>query len=84
MPNPGRRPGFFEKFTSGRGQPGDPVFKDPRRQVGVYISTTAIPEGARCLGPNGAEIVSTVGDVARAFGVTVEKEATGPSGANQY
>lgn len=51
-------PGFFEKFFFKPGNGGYPVFKTRYAKVGVYICYDRhFPEGARCLGLNGAEIV---------------------------
>jgi beta-ureidopropionase len=51
-------PGFFEKFFFKPGTGGYPVFKTRYAKVGVYICYDRhFPEGARCLGLNGAEIV---------------------------
>jgi len=51
-------PGFWEKYYFRPGNLGYPVFKTRFAQVGVYICYDRhFPEGARCLGLNGAEIV---------------------------
>ncbi len=51
-------PGFWEKFYFRPGNLGYPVFDTAYAQVGVYICYDRhFPEGARCLGLNGAEIV---------------------------
>ncbi len=51
-------PGFWEKFYFRPGNLGYPVFKTRYANVGVYICYDRhFPEGARCLGLNGAEIV---------------------------
>jgi len=51
-------PGFFEKFYFKPGNGGYPVFNTRYGKVGVYICYDRhFPEGARCLGLNGAEIV---------------------------
>ena len=51
-------PGFFEKFYFRPGNLGYPVFQTRVGKVGVYICYDRhFPEGARCLGLNGAEIV---------------------------
>jgi N-carbamoylputrescine amidase len=51
-------PGFWEKFYFRPGNLGYPVFKTRFAQVGVYICYDRhFPEGARCLGLGGAEIV---------------------------
>jgi N-carbamoylputrescine amidase len=50
--------GFWEKFFFKPGNLGYPVFKTAYATVGVYICYDRhFPEGARCLGLNGAEIV---------------------------
>ena len=51
-------PGFFEKFFFKPGTGGYPVFKTRYATIGVYICYDRhFPEGARCLGLAGAEIV---------------------------
>src|SRR5579872_6738326 len=51
-------PGFWEKFYFTPGDGGYPVFQTKYAKVGVYICYDRhFPEGARCLGLNGAEIV---------------------------
>ena len=51
-------PGFWEKFYFRPGNLGYPVFETRIGKVGVYICYDRhFPEGARCLGLNGAEIV---------------------------
>lgn len=51
-------PGFWEKFYFRPGNVGYPVFDTKVGKVGVYICYDRhFPEGARCLGLNGAEIV---------------------------
>jgi N-carbamoylputrescine amidase len=51
-------PGFWEKFYFRPGNMGYPVFETRVGKVGVYICYDRhFPEGARCLGLNGAEIV---------------------------
>ena len=51
-------PGFWEKFYFTSGDLGYPVFQTEYAKVGVYICYDRhFPEGARCLGLNGAEIV---------------------------
>ncbi len=51
-------PGFWEKYYFRPGNLGYPVFKTRFAQVGVYICYDRhFPEGARCLGLAGAEIV---------------------------
>lgn len=50
--------GFWEKFFFKPGNLGYPVFKTKYGKVGVYICYDRhFPDGARCLGLNGAEIV---------------------------
>ena len=50
--------GFWEKFFFKPGNLGYPVFKTKSANVGVYICYDRhFPDGARCLGLNGAEIV---------------------------
>ncbi|HSI05797.1 MAG: nitrilase-related carbon-nitrogen hydrolase [Myxococcota bacterium] len=50
--------GFWEKFFFKPGDGGYPVFKTKYATIGVYICYDRhFPEGARCLGLNGAEIV---------------------------
>ncbi|HEX3313905.1 MAG TPA: nitrilase-related carbon-nitrogen hydrolase [Gemmataceae bacterium] len=51
-------PGFWEKYYFRPGNLGYPVFETKFAQIGVYICYDRhFPEGARCLGLNGAEIV---------------------------
>jgi len=51
-------PGFWEKFYFRPGNLGNPVFETRVGKVGVYICYDRhFPEGARCLGLGGAEIV---------------------------
>ena len=51
-------PGFWEKFYFRPGNGGYPVFETRFGRIGVYICYDRhFPEGARCLGLNGAEIV---------------------------
>ena len=50
--------GFWEKFFFKPGDGGYPIFKTRYATIGVYICYDRhFPEGARCLGLNGAEIV---------------------------
>jgi len=50
--------GFWEKFFFKPGNLGYPVFQTQYGKVGVYICYDRhFPDGARCLGLNGAEIV---------------------------
>ena len=52
--------GFWEKFFFKPGNLGYPVFQTKYAKVGVYICYDRhFPDGARCLGQNGAEIVYT-------------------------
>ncbi len=54
----GTNPGFWEKFYFKPGNGGYPVFKTRYATIGVYICYDRhFPEGARCLGLAGAEIV---------------------------
>ncbi len=51
-------PGFWEKFFFKPGNLGYPVFDTAVGKVGVYICYDRhFPDGARCLGLNGAEMV---------------------------
>ena len=51
-------PGFWEKFYFRPGNLGYPVFDTAVGKIGVYICYDRhFPDGARCLGLNGAEIV---------------------------
>ena len=51
-------PGFWEKFYFRHGNLGYPVFDTKAGRVGVYLCYDRhFPEGARCLGLAGAEIV---------------------------
>ncbi len=51
-------PGFWEKFYFRPGNLGYPVFDTMFGKIGVYICYDRhFPEGARCLGLNGAELV---------------------------
>ncbi len=51
-------PGFWEKFYFRPGNLGYPVFSTAAGKIGVYLCYDRhFPEGARCLGLNGAEIV---------------------------
>src|SRR5712664_3222337 len=50
--------GFWEKFFFKPGNLGYPVFQTKYARIGVYICYDRhFPDGARCLGLNGAEIV---------------------------
>ncbi len=51
-------PGFWEKFYFRPGNLGYPCFETAFARIGVYICYDRhFPEGARCLGLNGAEII---------------------------
>ena len=51
-------PGFWEKFYFRPGNLGYPTFETAFARIGVYICYDRhFPEGARCLGLNGAEII---------------------------
>lgn len=51
-------PGFWEKFFFRPGNLGYPCFDTAFARIGVYICYDRhFPEGARCLGLNGAEII---------------------------
>lgn len=51
-------PGFWEKFYFRPGNLGYPCFDTAVARIGVYICYDRhFPEGARCLGLNGAEII---------------------------
>jgi len=51
-------PGFWEKFYFKPGNLGYPCFDTAFAKIGVYICYDRhFPEGARCLGLNGAEII---------------------------
>ncbi len=51
-------PGFYEKFFFRPGDGGYPIFDTAYAKIGLYICYDRhFPEGARCLGLNGAEIV---------------------------
>ncbi len=51
-------PGFWEKFYFRPGNLGYPCFDTAFARIGVYICYDRhFPEGARCLGLNGAEVV---------------------------
>jgi N-carbamoylputrescine amidase len=55
---PHLEPGFWEKFYFRHGNLGYPVFRTRVGHIGVYLCYDRhFPEGARCLGLNGAEIV---------------------------
>ena len=73
-------PGFWEKFYFRPGNLGYPVFDTAVGKVGVYICYDRhFPDGARCLGLNGAEIVfNPSATVAGLVGVPVDHRAAGP------
>ncbi len=55
---PHLEPGFWEKFYFRPGNLGYPCFDTAFARIGVYICYDRhFPEGARCLGLNGAEII---------------------------
>jgi N-carbamoylputrescine amidase len=55
---PHLEPGFWEKFYFRPGNLGYPCFDTAFARIGIYICYDRhFPEGARCLGLNGAEIV---------------------------
>ncbi len=55
---PHLEPGFWEKFYFKPGNLGYPCFDTAFARIGIYICYDRhFPEGARCLGLNGAEIV---------------------------
>ncbi|MBT8492943.1 MAG: acyltransferase, partial [Deltaproteobacteria bacterium] len=55
---PQASPGFWEKYFFKPGNLGYPTFKTAYGTIGVYICYDRhFPEGARCLGLNGAQIV---------------------------
>ena len=75
-------PGFWEKFYFRPGNLGYPVFDLGFAKIGIYICYDRhFPEGARCLGLNGAEIVfnpsATVAGLER---VSVEAGTAGACG----
>ena len=76
-------PGFWEKFYFKPGQPRLSGVPDrvTRRSASTSATTATFPEGARCLGLNGAEIVfnpsATVAGLSR---VPVEARAAGARG----
>ena len=58
LPGERTRSGFWEKFFFKPGNLGYPVFQTKYAKVGVYICYDRhFPDGARCLGLDGAEIV---------------------------
>jgi len=79
-------PGFWEKFYFTPGNSGYPVFQTRYAKVGVYICYDRhFPEGARCLGLNGAEIVyNPSATVAGLSEYLWELEQPAHAVANQY
>ncbi len=79
-------PGFWEKFYFTPGNAGYPVFQTRYARVGVYICYDRhFPEGARCLGLNGAEIVyNPSATVAGLSEYLWELEQPAHAVANQY
>src|ERR1700720_2602256 len=78
--------GFWEKFFFKPGNLGYPVFQTKYAKVGVYICYDRhFPEGARCLGLNGAEIVyNPSATVAGLSEYLWELEQPAHAVANQY
>src|SRR5579863_3747598 len=78
--------GFWEKFFFKPGNLGYPVFQTRYAKVGVYICYDRhFPEGARCLGLNGAEIVyNPSATVAGLSEYLWELEQPAHAAANQY
>ena len=78
--------GFWEKFFFRPGNLGYPVFDTQYGKVGVYICYDRhFPEGARCLGLNGAEIVfNPSATVAGLSQYLWELEQTAHAAANGY
>ena len=79
-------PGFWEKFYFRPGNLGYPVFDTAVGKVGVYICYDRhFPEGARCLGLNGAEIVFIPSATARGLSQHLWRiEQTSHAIANGY
>ncbi|MCL4835539.1 MAG: hypothetical protein KJZ86_24075 [Caldilineaceae bacterium] len=79
-------PGFWEKFYFRPGNLGYPVFDTAVGKVGVYICYDRhFPEGARCLGLNGAEIVFIPSATSRGLSQHLWKiEQTSHAIANGY
>jgi len=76
-------PGFWEKFYFRPGNLGYPVFDLGFAKIGVYICYDRhFPEGARCLGLNGAEIVfnpsATVAGLSEYFIGAINRVGTEP------
>ena len=78
--------GFWEKFFFKPGNLGYPVFDTAYGKVGVYICYDRhFPDGARCLGLNGAEIVfNPSATVAGLSQYLWELEQTAHAAANGY
>ncbi len=79
-------PGFWEKFYFRPGNLGYPVFDTAVGKIGVYICYDRhFPEGARCLGLNGAEIVFIPSATSRGLSQHLWKiEQTSHAIANGY
>src|SRR5215468_2784997 len=79
-------PGFWEKFYFRPGNLGYPCFDTAYARIGVYICYDRhFPEGARCLGLNGAEIVyNPSATVAGLSEYLWELEQPAHAVANQY
>ena len=79
-------PGFWEKFYFRPGNLGHPVFDTAVGKVGVYLCYDRhFPEGARCLGLNGAEIVFIPSATSRGLSQHLWKiEQTSHAIANGY
>lgn len=80
------KPAFFEKFYFKPGNLGYPVFDTEYARVGVYICYDRhFPEGARCLGLRGTEILfnpsATIDGLSRYLW---ELEQPAHAAANQY
>ena len=78
--------GFWEKFFFKPGNLGYPIFDTAYGKVGVYICYDRhFPDGARCLGLNGAEIVfNPSATVAGLSQYLWELEQTAHAAANGY
>ena len=78
-------PAFWEKFYFKPGNLGYPVFKTRYATIGVYICYDRhFPEGARCLGLAGAEIVfnpsATVAEGLNTISAPARPSSRAPSG----